>query len=43
MLSGSDFETREFKEEIIEESYKKLEEGIKEFINEYNFEQFIWQ
>lgn len=41
LLSGRDFETREFKEEIVEESYRKLEEGLKLFINEYNFEQFV--
>lgn len=41
LLSGRDFETREFREEIVEASYKKLCEGIKVFINEYNFEQFV--
>lgn len=41
LLSGRDFETREFKEEIVEDSYNKLREGIKVFINEYNFEQFV--
>lgn len=41
LLSGRDFVTREFREEIVEESYKKLEEGIKNFINEYDFKQFI--
>ena len=41
LLSGRDFETREFKEEIVEDSYKKLDEGIQAFINEYHFEQFI--
>lgn len=41
LLSGRDFETREFKEEIVEASYKKLCERIKVFINEYNFEQFV--
>ena len=41
LLSGRDFETREFKEEIVEDSYKKLSEGIKLFINEHNFEQFV--
>ena len=41
LLSGRDFETREFKEEIVEESYNKLRKGIKLFINEYNFKQFI--
>lgn len=37
LLSGRDFETREFKEEIVEDSYKKLDEGIQAFINEYHF------
>lgn len=41
LLSGRDFETREFKEEIIDDSYQKLSEGIKAFINEYNFAQFV--
>ena len=41
LLSGRDFETREFKEEIVEDSYKKLDEGIQMFINEYYFAQFI--
>ena len=41
LLSGRDFETREYKEEIVEASYKKLEEGILAFINSYNFAQFV--
>ena len=41
LLSGRDIETREFKEEIVEDSYNKLCEGIKVFINEHNFEQFV--
>lgn len=41
LLSGRDFETREFKEEIVEESYQKLKKGILAFINEYHYEQFI--
>lgn len=41
LLAGRDFETREFKEEIVEDSYKKLDAGIKKFIREYNFEQFV--
>ena len=41
LLSGRDFATREFKEEIVEESYNKLKDGIQKFINEYNFAQFI--
>ena len=41
LLSGRDFVTREFKEDIVEDSYYKLGEGIKVFINEYNFNQFV--
>ncbi len=41
LLSGRDFETREYKEEIIEESYKKLYDGVKAFINQTNFERYV--
>ena len=41
LLAGRDFETKEFREDIIEDSYKHLNEGIINFINEYNFKQFV--
>ena len=41
LLSGRDFETREYKDEIVEDSYSKLKNGILKFINEYSFEQFV--
>ncbi|MBQ7433693.1 MAG: DUF262 domain-containing protein [Lachnospiraceae bacterium] len=41
LLSGRDFETREYKDEIVEDSYSKLKDGILKFINEYSFEQFV--
>ena len=41
LLSGRDFETREFRDEIVEDSYNKLKDGILNFVNEYNFEQFV--
>ena len=41
LLSGRDFETREYKDEIVKDSYLKLEDGIKRFINEYSFKQFV--
>ncbi len=41
LLSGRDFETREFREDIVEGSYQKLSVGIQKFINEYNFNQFV--
>lgn len=41
LLSGRDFETKEYREDIIESSYDKLDKGVQNFINEYNFNQFI--
>lgn len=41
LLSGRDFETRDYKEEIAEESFGKLTEGIKHFMHQYYFEQFV--
>ena len=41
LLSGRDFETKEYRDDIVDESYQKLDKGIQNFINEYNFAQFI--
>ena len=41
MLSGRDFETREFKEEIVESTYRDLGAGVNNVINGYNFSQFM--
>lgn len=41
LLSGRDFETREYKDEIVADSYEKLKGGVLKFINEYNFDQFV--
>lgn len=41
LLSGRDFVTKEFRDDIVENSYKKLDDGIINFINKYNFSQFI--
>ena len=41
MLSGRDFETREFKEEIVESTYQELEAGVNNVIKGYNFTQFM--
>lgn len=40
LLSGRDFNDRKFKEEIAEESFKKLGLGVLNFMNQYYFEQF---
>ena len=41
LLSGRDFADRTFKEEIAEESFGKLTVGVKNFMNQYNFQQFV--
>ncbi len=41
LLSGRDFETREFKIEITEETYNKLTQGVLNVINKNNFSQFM--
>jgi len=41
LLSGRNFETREYEEEIAQDSFKKLEGGIFHFINETNFKKFL--
>ena len=41
LLSGRDFVTKEFREDIVEESYGKLDSGIMNFINQYHFSQFV--
>lgn len=41
LLSGRDFETREFKIEITEETYSKLKQGVMNVINKNNFTQFM--
>lgn len=41
LLSGRDFNTREYRIDIAEQTYKKLREGVLNVINEYNFKQFM--
>lgn len=41
LLSGRDFQTKQYKEEIIEESFRLLREGILDFMNESNFKNLI--
>ncbi len=41
LLSGRNFETRTFEEEIAEQSFAKLRQGVLNFINENNFKRFI--
>ena len=41
LLSGRNFETRSFEEDIAEESFKKLKDGVYNFMNETNFKRFV--
>lgn len=41
LLSGRNFETREFEEQIARESFTKLGEGVSKFVNETNFKRFL--
>lgn len=41
LLSGRDFETREFKIDIVEDTYQELVAGVNNVINGYNFSQFM--
>jgi hypothetical protein len=41
LLSGRNFETRTYEEQIAKESFAKLEKGILNFINETNFKRFV--
>lgn len=41
VLSGRDFETRSFSEELALESFGRLEQGLNDFTNQYNFTQFL--
>ena len=40
LLSGRNFETREFEKEIQDDTFRRLEAGILQYVNEYNFKKF---
>jgi hypothetical protein len=41
LLGGRDFETREYKEAIAEESFRLLKDGVVDFMNQYSHQNFI--
>ncbi len=41
LLGGRDFETRDYKEEIAEDSFHKLTDGVMDFMNEFSYTNFI--
>tara|TARA_R110002049_G_scaffold231024_1_gene403237 strand:+ start:6024 stop:7814 length:1791 start_codon:yes stop_codon:yes gene_type:complete len=41
LLSGRNFETRTYEAEIAENSYRMLSEGLKDFVNQTNYQRFI--
>ncbi len=41
LLGGRDFESRDYKEQIAEDSFKTLSEGVIDFVNEFSFTNFV--
>ena len=41
LLSGRDFNSREYQEAIAEQSFKKLRDGVLEFVNKTNFQRYL--
>lgn len=41
LLSGRNFETRSFEQEIMDESFQKLSTAVLDFVNETNFKDFL--
>jgi len=41
LLSGRNFETRQYEEEIVKDSFSRLKTGIMRFMNETHFKRFI--
>ena len=41
LLQGRDFESKDFKESIAEDTFKNLSLGVLDYMNEYNFKQFV--
>jgi len=41
LLSGRNFETREFQEDIVRDSFNTLSDGVLEFVNETDFKRFV--
>jgi len=41
LLSGRNFETREFEQAIMDESFQKLSNGVIDFVNETHFKRFV--
>ncbi len=41
LLSGRNFETKQYEEAIVEDSFKRLKGSINRYMNEYDFNQFI--
>lgn len=41
LLSGRDFNSRDYQEAIAEDSFAKLKEGVLEFVNKTNFQRYL--
>ncbi|HHV77216.1 MAG TPA: DUF262 domain-containing protein [Syntrophothermus lipocalidus] len=41
LLSGRNFETKQYEERIVEDSFERLKKGVKSFMKETNFKNFV--
>ncbi len=41
LLSGRNFETRQYEESVVEDTFRRLREGVYSFMNETHFKRFI--
>ena len=41
LLSGRDMEKKEYREDVVLESYSKLYDGVRQFVNQSNFERYV--
>lgn len=41
LLSGRNFETKQYEEQVITDSFSRLNESLKRFMNETNFKQYV--
>ncbi len=41
LLSGRDFATKEYRDDVITDTYRKMSASLADYFNKYNFQQFI--
>ena len=41
LLSGRNFETKTYEEDVVEDSFRRMNEGVSRFVNGYNYRDFL--